>query len=458
MKSKFAILSVLIVLALSILACGTSTPTPTQEIQTSEATVPPPVEQPSGDLEISQTYPFQDTWGNYYVTGILTNNTSQVVNNIELSIEIKDASGNSLLTDENDAVVPYLTFYPMLYTLAPGDSTPFQYYLSGDAGAADTYTVKVETFDTTSVDRGQAQAENVYVYYDGDGTIYLSGELVNQDNDWIYINGLAGGILDTSDTLVTADWTFTYSSALAPAGDPNGFDRTPFVLSMTAPDIEFGDWTLYWDVEAIDQPAQYDITISLVNNYFDNYGDFHIIGTVANNTDTYLTTRLVAGLYDSAGNVIDADYASLPIVLVPGEIGAPFDISYFSSVNWNDDVAAMLDTFTVQVDWYSTYEPYYDVVELETADDTYDQDGSTLTFTGNVTNTSTQNLSGMTVLLYIVDKDGNVVAVNSTYLWPEGDSIAPNATLPYEITIYGDPSVEFNADYTFFTYVQGDVD
>lgn len=458
MKSKFAILSAVLVLALSILACGSSTPTPTETVQTSEPTVPPPVEQTTGDLEISQTYGFQDTYGDYYVVGELANNSNKAVTNIELSIEIKDANGNSLLTGDNDEIVPYLTFYPMLYTLAPGDSTPFSYYLSEDAGVPDTYTVKVETFETTTVDRGDLKTENVYVYNDGDGTIYLSGELVNQSNNWVYISGLAGGMLDANDTLITADWTFTYSSVLAPAGDANGFDRTPFTLYMSDPGVEIDSWTTFADAETTNEPDIYDVDVTLTHNYFDEYGDFHIVGTVANNSNSFLTVRLVAGLYDSQGRAIDADYMTLPIVVGPGATGAPFDISYFTSVNWNDEVAAMLDTFTVQVDWYSTYEPYYDVVDLTVADSSYEQDGSILTFTGNITNTSGKSLSGATVLVYIEDKDGNVVATESTYLWPEGDTIAPNASLPFELTVYGDPDMNFNADYTYYTYVQGDVD
>jgi len=460
MKRKFAIIAAVLVLALSILACGTSTPTPTSEpVQTSEPTQPPVVEpQTTGDLEINQTFGFQDSYGDYYVVGELYNNSNKAVTNIELSIEITDANGNSLLTGDNDETVPYLTFYPMLYTLAPGDTTPFSYYLSSDAGVPDSYTVRVETFDTTTVDRGSLATENVYVYQDGDGTIYLSGDLVNQSNDWVFINGLAGGMLDADDTLVTADWTFTYASLLAPVGDANGNDRTPFTMYMTDPGVEISSWNTYYDVEIADQPDMYDVEISLNSHYFDEYGDFHIVGTVANNSDSFLNIRLVAGLYDSQGRAIDADYMTLPIVVGPGATGAPFDISYFTSVNWNDEVAGMLDNYYVQFDYYGIYEPYYDVVELTTDETGYEQDGSILTFTGNAINDSGDNLSGATVVIFIEDKDGNVVATNSTYLWPEGDSIAPNVSLPFEVTIYADPGLTLNADYTWYVYVQGDID
>lgn len=94
-------------------------------------------------MTIASNFAFTDEWGEYHVVGELQNGTDRVLTSIELTIEIKDASGNSLLKDDNGNVVPTLTFQPLLYTLAPGEASPFEYYVSSDAGQPSIYNVTI---------------------------------------------------------------------------------------------------------------------------------------------------------------------------------------------------------------------------------------------------------------------------------------------------------------------------
>jgi hypothetical protein len=202
-------------------------------------------------------------------------------------------------------------------------------------------------------------------------------------------------------------------------------------------------------------PDDYPIQVDLPNNYFDSWGDFHVIALLTNNSNESLSTLVVAGLYAQDNTVLDADWAFAPIVLGPGE-SVPVDISSFSSVNYNDAQAERVDTFTVQVDPYSTYPATYDIVELTTTNDQVQEDNDSVTFTGEVTNTSTQNLSSETVVVVILDGQDNVVATGYDYIYPTGDNISPGDTYDYEVTIYLDPDVD-TSDFTFMTIVQGDV-
>jgi hypothetical protein len=460
-RRTFFISTFVAVLVLAVLACGVS-PTVTQTPPPATQ-VPPPatlaLTQPpttSGELTIVSTFAFTDEWGEYHVVGELQNGTDRVLTSIELTIEIKDASGNSLLKDDNSNVVPTLTFQPLLYTLTPGEASPFEYYLSADAGQPATYNVTITGQQTGQADRANLTVENTQLVDDGQGTLYLTGELVNQGSQWAHINTLAGAALDNKDAVVSTDWTSTYTTELAPTGDQAGRDRTPFVISFPSPSgVEAAQWVTYVDADVIDAPTEYPIQIELSNTYFDSWGDFHIVALLTNTGSDNLKTIVVAGLYADDNTVLDADWSFAPIVLSPGE-SVPVDISSFSSVNYSDTQAGRVSTFTVQTDPYSTYPSLYDVVVLSTKNDQVQKNSDSWTITGDVTNTSSQKLSSETVIVAIYDGQGNLVATEYDYVYPAGDNIASNETNSYEVTIYLDPDVDA-MDFTFQTIIQGDV-
>jgi len=466
MNRKAVFLSTFVaVLVLADLACGTSpTVTQTPPPATQAVTQPPPlatqaVTQPptaTSELTIASTFAFTDEWGEYHVVGELQNGTDRVLSSIELTIEIKDASGNSLLKDDNSNVVPSLTFQPLLYTLAPGEASPFEYYLSVDAGQPATYNVTITGQQTGQADRANVTVENDQLVDDGQGTLYLSGELVNLSSQWAHINTLAGAALDNNDVVMSTDWTSTYTTELAPTGDQEERDRTPFVISFPSPSgVEAAQWVIYVDADVVDAPTEYPIQSELPNNYFDSWGDFHIVALLTNTGSDNLNTIVVAGLYADDNTVLDADWSFVPIVLSPGE-SVPVDISAFSSVNYSDTQAGRVSTFTVQTDPYSTYPSTYEVVALTTKNDQVQKNSDSWTITGDVTNTSSQKLSSETVIVAIYDGQGKLVATDYTYISPTGDSIASGETNSYEVTIYLDPDVDAT-DFTFQTIVQGDV-
>jgi hypothetical protein len=449
------------VLVLAVLACGvgpTVTPTPPPATQAPPPATQAPTQPPAatGELTVTNTFAFTDQWGDYHVAGELQNGTDRVLASIELTIEIKDASGNSLLKDDNDNIVPSLTFQPMLYTLAPGEASPFEYYVSSDAGQPSAYNVTITGQQTGQVNRANLTVENAQLVDDGQGTLYLSGELVNQGNQWAHVNTLAGAALDSNDKVLSTDWTSTYTTELAPAGDQAERDRTPFVISFsTPPGVELAQWATYMDAEVIDAPTEYPIQVELANNYFDGYKDFHIVATLTNTGTDNLHTLVVAGLYADDNTVLDADWQFVPIIIAPGE-SVPVDIHSFSSVNFSDTQAGRVSTFTVQTDPYSTYPATYEVVALTTKNDQVQKESGSWTITGDVTNTSSQKLSSETVVVAIYDGQGNLAATDYTYISPTGDSIASGETNSYEVTIYLDPNVD-TTNFMFKTIVQGDV-
>lgn len=415
------------------------------------------IQSPSGRLELSitSTNTFVDGFGGYYIVGELRNTGDQPVSDIQLNVAIVDSGGGSLLRDDANNIVPALTISPHLYSLVPGESTSFSYYYDTSSGSPADYDISVAGFQVSTITRPSLVVQHVQVVQDEFGTLYLCGELVNQNNQWVNIHALAGAVLDGSDNVLTADWTGTYTSMLAPASDQAGRNRTPFVIEMPVQGTDFSNWKVYYDSELVEGVTDYPIQVNLTNSYFDNFGDFHIVVTLINLYNQPLSTLAVVGLYDQNGVVLDADYNFIPLVLEPG-VPVPFEFSYFGNVNFNQAEAERIYTHTVRVDPNYTTPPLRNYVVLETANDQVQITGSMMTISGTVVNTSAHNLSGATVAVMIIDSQNNPVAMNYSFVYPESGVIAPGQSVPYQVPVFLDPNGD-TTGFTFDTLVQGDV-
>ncbi len=473
-KSFFAIIAVVTALALTALACGGGSAKPTATAAPlatkAPATAAPkptatsaakPTEKPkatqataTGELAIVNQYGYKDQSGYFHVVGALTNGTDKVATDIELTIEIKDASGKTLLKD-GDNPADSLTFSPLLYTLDAGEVSPFDYYISGDAGEPDKFNVTVTGQHTGNAQRADLKVENDQIVKDGSGSLYITGELVNNSDKPAQIHSLAGAMLDGNGNVVGANAYGPITRYLDPAGATGGSDRTPFRIRIDDPGDVATQYSEYWDADTIDPATFYDVQTKTQNNYFDTYHNFHLAGEVTNNSKEVLSISLVGGLYASDDKVLDADTLTAPFYLAPGE-SIPYSFDYFSVVNSIKDQANALDHYTVQTDPYWTSPTSTEVVSLETANDDGSHKGDQVwTFKGDVKNTSQKALSSFIVVVGIYDGD-KLVGANWTSVYPEQgkDSIAPGDTNAYEATVNLDPAVD-GTSFKFQTFVQG---
>jgi hypothetical protein len=147
MKLKIAMVTAVMVLVLSVQACVK----PTVSTSTSQPPVANTPEISLGELFIASTNAFTDALGTYHVVGNVDNTSSMVFNSIELTIEIKDASGNSLLKDDNGNITPNTVFYPMLYNLAPGVTSPFEFSYDTTNGTPASYYVTISGKPVTPI-------------------------------------------------------------------------------------------------------------------------------------------------------------------------------------------------------------------------------------------------------------------------------------------------------------------
>jgi hypothetical protein len=404
-------------------------------------------------VSVRSLFGYQDEFGYYHVVGEVYNSTEQPVTDIELTIILKDASGGSLLVDDAGEAVDSVIFSPLLYTLAQGESSPFDYWLSVETGVPAAYEVTVTGQQIGEVRRAAVEVQNAQMVASDFGSLYLTGELVNLSGAPAQINSLAGAALDGDDRVVAASGFAAHTHALAPAGDAGGNDRTPFRIRLDSPGEVASGWAVYVDADQVDF-TPFPVEVEIVGGYFDPFDDFHLIGTVTNAGDEPAHISLVAGLYAGDGTVLDADTVSVPFELGPGE-SLPYDFQYFTLVSGSPEQATRVDRFTVQVDPYWTFAAGSEAVGLETAHDrAEDQGGGLWTFTGEVVNSSEQALYSAAVVVAVYDAEGNLVATNWASVYPSGNLIAPGDRHPFEVTLYLDPDVS-TPGLTFRTFAQG---
>lgn len=468
MKStrSFKFIAALMALTLAMLACGggTTAKQPTR-------TPPPPTEEEeptevvtSDDIEIVNQSTYTDSDDYFHVVGEIHNGSQRALTDIELTIEIKNEDGDSLLKDDSDEAVDSLTFSPLLSTLGADESSPFDYYISVDPeveteipAAEDCCQVTVTGQETGEVDRADLKVENGQMTTDSYNDIHLTGEIVNQGDTPAQINSLAGAVVNKDGEIIAADWSSTLARYLSPSGAESGNDRTPFDVTLSGPVEDVDDWTIFWDADQTEPPASTNLELDIARGYLDSLGYYHVVGTVTNNGEELLNVWMVAGLYAEDDTVLDANLISLPIYLGAGE-SLPYDFSSFSSVNNNQEEADRIDKFTVQVDHYWTYAVTSDVVALETSNEDNEFTAGSWAVKGEVVNSSDQDLSNLVVVADLHDAEGNILAVGWTSVYPSGDedAIAPEDTVPFEFTIYLDPDLD-TSDLKFTTYVQGQV-
>jgi hypothetical protein len=450
MKHKAVLNALVVVLVLSMVACGKSTvTTPTSQ--------PPVVNTPvtqANDLVISSTNAFIDSYGTYRVVGEVVNQSSTIITSIELTLDIKDASGNSLLKDDNGNITLNTIISPMLYTLAPGEASPFEYSYDTTNGTPASYNVTITGKQTGTANRSTMKWENVQLVDDGSGWYYLTGELVNTSSQWAHINSLAGAVLDDSNNVLSADWTGTYTTELAPKGDVSGRDRTPFEINFPNP-TNATQWSLYWDADVADNVTDYPLVVKVTDSYFDQNGSEHLVGWVTNNSDQSLDSLVIGGLYGADGTVLDASYSFLSIPMKPGE-AIPFNISSFGSVDYSHEQASLVSSYTAQFDTYFTSPPSSEFVDLSAAGETIQKDGATWNFSGSVTNSSDKSLSSATVVVMVMDAQNNLIAMEYTTVYPTGDAIATGETNTYTMSVYLDPAIDASG-FSTTTMVVGNV-
>jgi hypothetical protein len=395
---------------------------------------------------------YKDNWGGYFSVGEIKNISDQPLSSITMVIKAHDKIGNSLLTDDNGKTAAFNEIQPLLNILAPGEVSPYLFYFNNSVSVPFKSEVFVTSAKVLEITPVKLTVEKLLVVNSGEGTINISGEIVNQSDQWVQINGLAAAVIDNKNQILSSDQTGIYASTLAPSGDFNLSNRTPFIASIPDPGISFSDSKIYIDAIVIEEPRLEVNVINLTNHYFDQYGSFHLVGSLKNNSDRIMNVKLVAGLFVGDSVVLDADFTNLPYLAKPGDV-IPFDISNFRNVNYKNDLAKKIKTYDVQSDSTTVQPLDIEVLELTAANILVNKESPGWNFQGSVTNTSNKNLMGEIIFAAIYDESGNISATGYTYIFSKEDLIIPGETNSFDFYIETDPKVNSSA-YTYKIFVQ----
>jgi hypothetical protein len=456
LRSRFSI--AIAALALGIVACtcgsqlggltATATPPP---IPTTAPVVNTPAPAPTkpviggegggggiaaGELQTVNTNIVQRADGGWRLMGEVANGTEAAAVNVSLQIEWLDASGQSLGVD---------VAYILTTNIAPGETAPFIYNIY-DAGVSLTsFTATVMDF-TSSQDltRAALDLDHAAFTIDDYGDFHCTGELVNNTGGPVLIEGLAASILDGNRALFAVDSYWAVTRYLEPG------ESTPYRISpLGAEGAVVSDYFCYVYVDAVVAEPVPANAIAFkdtngdgdnsndVSYFVDTLGYSHLVGEVVNNGDEVMNVRLIGGLYNSEGNVIDVDFNSVPVPLSPGE-ALPFDFTTFSATNYNTALRDETASFTVQVDPYWTYAAISDYASLETRNGSAIEEDGVITETVDVVNTQAFDVDYAYVVASVTDPSGQVVG----YSYAATDPIAAGATVKTQITIYVDPALD----------------
>ena len=409
---------------------------PTEAVPTEVPTAEPTAEVAQPDvapsanvIAVDMVNGFRDSFGSLHVIGLVTNYTDRSADNVEVEIEILDASENSLLVETTSI---------SLYKLAPGETSPFSYYVFDELPDADHYVVTVVGQSAADFERATVDTAGVVFVVDDDGDLHITGNLINNTDTPIEISTLAAATFDENGDIYTADSNSVVIRHLDPGEDG------PFRVTMTGPEggsANISEYQIYMDAVFTDPTESFDLSFSESHhNYIDAYDSFHLVGEITNNYAENLTISLVGGIYDADGNVIDAATTDIPTFSIAPGVTMPYDFQYWGPLNYKTGTADLASSYTVQWDPYWTWTSTTEYVELTTQNDSNEVSTYQTTFTGEVLNNSGQDIDGATIVVSFYDVEtGELVAMGYGGIY---DAIANNATAEY--TVWVDPPADFD--------------
>ena len=420
----------------------TPEPSPIQEPSPTEEPDPEPEElsTSSTDLDVVMVNAYQDDVDYWYVVGLVTNHTERAVDSVEVEVEILDASEETLYSEITST---------SLYSLAPGETSPFTVWTGEELPDADSVIATIVGRSAAEIDRVDVEVRGVVMTMDDDGDVHVTGELVNNTDQSVVINNVAAATFDASGEIQTGD----YSSVSI--GHLDAGESGPFRVMMTGPGSGLEDGTYhetYVDAEIASPSDPFSIGFSDFYSYVDAYGWFHLVGEVSNDSDQTLSISLVASIFDADGNVIDAASLSVPVHVAPGET-VPCDLDTWGPLNYTEGFVDHSDSYVVQWDPYWTWDADSEYIDLPTTGDDNVFDEYQGTFTGQVLNDSGGPIGYTTVIVSLRDAGtGELIATDYTTIW---DEIPDGESAEYEV--YVDIESELDVDsIEYFLMVKGE--
>ena len=393
----------------------------TQVAEYTPTAVPPNIT--ATGLQVSQVSGYINTFESLEVVGMVQNQTDRAVDMIEVEVQVLDAGGNEIYTDKTFTAVD---------RLAPGEEAPFSLTVYEDlGGAASSYVAYVVGNGTIDdLKRTEVQITKLQMTTDEDGDIYVTGELVNNNNYPVIVNSMAAATFDSAAQILTANYQSVLNRYLE--SGQSGYFRISMSGPISGPD-SIDAYTVYLDAEQSEPLERASISINTTNDYLDVYGNYHLVGEATNSGDTHYNVSLVAGVYNVQGNVIDAADFSLALeTLAPGET-APFDFTLWGPLNYDQDLFKTIESYNVIVDDAWTWSTETGMTNLSTLENAREDGDDALYFTGKIINNTTGLVDSAVIVVFLRDyQSGDIIATNFDY---DYEKLEPGETYEYAVEI-----------------------
>ena len=434
-KTRKILIVLVMGLALSLVAaaCGSG-----GEAKPSPTNAPPPPPKPTEtaaptatpapDLSVSRVRGYRDDLNSLYVVGLVTNNTTDVLENIRLNVKVLDADGATLTTG---------TAFADAYTLYPGETVTFTWWPTDD-NYPDAANYEVSVSDYTRSEENKAEgvrAVNTSIRAnEAESAFCVTGEIVNEGETPAEIQEISGAFFDPDGNLLATGNYAIFISVLAPG------ESTPFRLEFYAPlgltEDMIDEDTLYLDaIEIEDSLPSWEMTYSeTINDYFDQWETYHLVGEIGNINNTVpLQIRLIAGAYDADGNVLDAAEVDIPLpALAPGET-VPFDANFWCPLNFIEGIGEQIDDYVIQWDPGATFIAASEYTDITVQDEDISIEGEEASVSGTILNDSGGDIESAIIFAEVRDKEsGEILATGYTVLF---DPLAEDDTAPYQFLI-----------------------
>ncbi len=461
MMPKFSFYCFLIIaLSFSLVSCssskqsGTSAPSqnenlansssdntqPTVDEATPTSSVPP--------VEVLYANGYLDASGYYHVVGEVKNTSDYKVDNVTLYIRMLDSSGKVM---QNRFDSPAETKYGRIFLdrLNPGETSAYDYNVMLPEGATPA-SLDVQYIDSdTRVNNEYVSGvniETVYSFTEKFNWTEITGELVNTNNYWVWINYGEGVIREASGEVVGASSLIT-GTYLAPAGDASGLDRAPFMISIHGPIADPASQNINFHAyQASATPPAISYKLSDQNFYLDGIGYAHLNMMIENTGSQNIYVSMQAAIYNAAGNVLSISIQDFPTYDCL-EVGkkVPIDFSNWLVSGNNFDMSQVARNYVRVENVFSTAEftchktNYLDENAAKEVATHFTGRGA-VDVTGKLTNTSSEALDTIMATVYYTDSSGKIVGLESDLLYPPNGEFAPGEEVEFEMTLRMSPT------------------
>jgi hypothetical protein len=161
------------------------------------------------------------------------------------------------------------------------------------------------------------------LYADSNSTPHVAGEVRNTTTDYMDYVEITGTFFDASGQVVASEYTFTHVDLVAP-GDTAGFDLG--LANGAGLGVSRYELAVQGEVTA-DRPAA-GLVIQGESANVDGGGDYHVIGTVVNQSTAVAEfVKVIGTFYGADGTVVRSDLAYTELEVVPLGGTDTFDLS-----------------------------------------------------------------------------------------------------------------------------------